>query len=265
MNHCKPAGFTLIEILVIVGVIIILAAVLFPVFESVREHGRQTTCLSNMRQLGAGLLMYAQDNDAHFPEGTQPYSRGVAVPGELGGKPSGIGWAGQVFAYVKNTAVFKCPDDTTQALPAQGLKTYVVSYALNSVFSSNTFSIVSPYKSHVGLSNLVLLAEVKGASAAITLPDEGASAGASKFSPAGDALSALYVNPIPFAGAPMFTVTYATGNLDLGADDPFFSSPRHGDGADYLMTDGHVKWLPPSVVCQPYPRSMKISRCAVEF
>src|SRR5216110_953320 len=52
-------GFTLIELLVVVAIIAIIAAILFPVFAQARESARQTTCLSNLKQLGTGLMMYA--------------------------------------------------------------------------------------------------------------------------------------------------------------------------------------------------------------
>jgi len=262
----KASAFSLVEILVVIAVIVILAAIVLPVLISSRLNGQKTTCLSNMRQLGAATLMYAQDNDTLFPEGTQPYAHDVAMPDKLGGKPSGIGWAGQVFPYVKNVSVFACPDDTTKPLASHGLTTYAVSYALNSGYSANIFPPVSPLKASTGSSNLVLLAEVKGAWAAVTLPDEGASRGATMFSPAGDALSILLANPDPLASrvtAPIYT----TGDLDRGGPNPMFGSPRHGNGANYLMTDGHVKWLPPAVVCQPFPYWMQsqIPNCTVEF
>lgn len=60
-------GFTLIELLVVIAIIAILAAILFPVFAKARENARRTSCLSNLKQLSSGALMYAQDYDELFP------------------------------------------------------------------------------------------------------------------------------------------------------------------------------------------------------
>ena len=74
-------GFTLIELLVVIAIIAILAAILFPVFAKAREKARQTSCLSNLKQIGLGLLMYIQDYDEMTPTGgtytvlTHPYTK----------------------------------------------------------------------------------------------------------------------------------------------------------------------------------------------
>ena len=66
----RGKGFTLIELLIVVAVIGILAALLFPVFARVRENARRASCQSNLKQLGLGVLQYAQDNDDLWPQYT---------------------------------------------------------------------------------------------------------------------------------------------------------------------------------------------------
>jgi len=62
----RAAGFTLIELLVVIAIIALLAAILFPVFAQAREKARQSSCASNLKQLGVALSMYVQDHDERF-------------------------------------------------------------------------------------------------------------------------------------------------------------------------------------------------------
>ncbi len=96
-------GFTLIELLVVIAIIAILAAILFPVFARARAKAIQNTCLSNVKQINLGLMMYVQDNDQFFP----PDSRG-------GGCTTG-NWVNAVVPYIKNTQIWACPEDRTKA------------------------------------------------------------------------------------------------------------------------------------------------------
>lgn len=65
----KNHAFTLIELLVVIAIIVILAALLLPALASAREKGRRTVCLSNARQIGLGIQMYAQDHEGRIPYG----------------------------------------------------------------------------------------------------------------------------------------------------------------------------------------------------
>ncbi|MBM3499403.1 MAG: prepilin-type N-terminal cleavage/methylation domain-containing protein [Armatimonadetes bacterium] len=97
----KRRGFTLIELLVVIAIIAILAAILFPVFARAREKARQTSCLSNVKQLALGWLMYAQDYDERAP---QAYD--WATP------PSGTMFPmiwDQLGPYTKNVQMWECP------------------------------------------------------------------------------------------------------------------------------------------------------------
>ena len=100
----RKRGFTLIELLVVIAIIAILAAILFPVFARAREQARKTSCVSNLRQIGAATLMYAQDYDEILP----PVNLG-ACPG-----PTSVSWADMIFPYVRNEKVFDCPSATNR-------------------------------------------------------------------------------------------------------------------------------------------------------
>ncbi|MBU0607894.1 MAG: DUF1559 domain-containing protein [Armatimonadetes bacterium] len=90
-------GFTLIELLVVIAIIAILAAILFPVFAKAREKARQTACLSNLKQIGLGMLQYVQDYDETLPH----------LYKDVGA--TRYWWFNDIQPYIKNYQLFKCP------------------------------------------------------------------------------------------------------------------------------------------------------------
>ncbi len=122
----RANGFTLIELLVVVSLIGILVALLFPVLARAREKGRQTTCLSNLKQLGMGTLLYAQDYDGRI----YPYEyNGPTGPGDrftweyytdyYATHPNDYS-RGLLYPYVKDVRAFTCPDAISFAGTAGG-------------------------------------------------------------------------------------------------------------------------------------------------
>jgi prepilin-type N-terminal cleavage/methylation domain-containing protein/prepilin-type processing-associated H-X9-DG protein len=259
------SAFTLIELLVVIAIIAILAAILFPVFQKVRENARRTACLSNEKQIGLGILQYNQDYDEKYIAGGNKYGRGS-------------GWAGQLYPYVKSTAVFRCPDDSTN-LPGTN-----VSYGLNAQFSpyngagtgSNGISLAqinSPAKT-------VLIFEVTNSGYYdITIPSGATSfangcttgcasdvdyyGGSAAGWGTGATESGGNVEMVGFNTAFMSknsgsNVKYATGilrNSDNNGDGNFLIPPRHNDGSNYTMADGHTKFFRPSAVSAGFENS----------
>jgi prepilin-type N-terminal cleavage/methylation domain-containing protein/prepilin-type processing-associated H-X9-DG protein len=104
MNRTTARGFTLIELLVVIAIIAILAAILFPVFAQARAKARQTSCLSNTKQLGTATMMYLQDYDEKFPFAAH-LEDGFADANKWYG-------ANILQPYVKNPDVLFCPSMT---------------------------------------------------------------------------------------------------------------------------------------------------------
>ena len=260
-------GFTLIELLVVIAIIAILAAILFPVFQKVRENARRTACLSNLKQIGLAVTQYEQDFDEKTPPGANSY----------GGAE---GWAGQIYTYVKSTQVFYCPDDGVTPRSNGAIQFNVSSYGYNSqisIASSDNPITVNSRPDSVTLAaynspaRTVLLFEVQNSTGYdITRADahgdgvkyaEGDDApGDEGGSPAGYGIGgAANYDPNGFngpggpnPGEQTYSVKYTTGllrNIGTGANNTLdFAAARHNDGANYLMADTHAKFLRPSAV-----------------
>ncbi len=216
MNSKKTSrGFTLIELLVVIAIISILAAILFPVFGRARSNARRSACLSNMKQLGLGLMQYTQDYDERLPgnevaAGGRNQPLGWMEPPTAGVPETYRNWAREIMPYVKSKQIYMCgeskprsqdgPNSGTGEVPEPGGNT---NYLMNGIVDSvNLARIESP-------SELIFLHEVRNFN------------------------RVAQVRPFRVAGSsPPQATTFQHAYYDR----------LHFDGANLLFCDGHVKW-----------------------
>ncbi len=137
-------GFTLIELLVVIAIIAILAAILFPVFARAREKARQTSCLSNVKQLALGALMYTQDFDEKHP-----YCYFIVAAGHDDGvSREGYTMMSAILPYLKNVQIFKCP-----SISAETIYTYTNGVQIVSDYSFSCFYVWAGGATNASLRN----------------------------------------------------------------------------------------------------------------
>lgn len=251
-TRSRQNAFTLVDLLVVIAIIAVLAAILFPVFAKAREKAGQRTCLSNERQLGLGLLQYQQDYNGYFPHGILPRRAPF----------QGIGWAGEIYPYVKSTGVYHCPDDPIVQNDVAGVTLYPVSYALNMGVVDDNHP--TPFSKFDRPAKTVMLDEVQGAVGVnVTDPQENGSPAKSPidfsdnlvWADAGNNPICCHASVWKYATGRMADVNHDKDSLD---NDPAKSGgmevpgPRHSGGANWLMADGHAEWLRGTAVATRY-------------
>ena len=218
-------GFTLIELLVVIAVIAILAALLFPTFQRVRDGARRASCQSNLRQISLALMQYAQDNEERYPAGTNVGPWG----------PWGRGWAGEVYPYAGSAEVFRCPDDGT-ARPS-------VSYSFNGNLDGHRPD--GTLAASAAPAVTVLLCECQGVPADVRDPQEGNS-GAGHGNDGGAGFIDYSGPDAHWVTGPMGQPAWTDGLNGGGYGSQW--QGLHAGGSNFALEDGHVKWLRPERV-----------------
>ena len=218
-------AFTLIELLVVIAIISILAATLFPVFARARENARRASCLSNLKQIGLGVMMYVQDYDE-----TYPLSYNFTT---------GIYWHAAVQPYVKSQQVFNCPSSGSTVLSGT-----------NGFYGANEYVITIP-ASASAIPAPRTLSRIQSVSTIYMIMDFG-----SYHAQHSDAITGSGWQYLPGMGdagescAGVTTTTTFTGRHDD------CQSGRHFGGVNMAFADGHSKWLKSNVVIQEAKKCM---------
>ncbi|MBP8952719.1 MAG: DUF1559 domain-containing protein [Armatimonadetes bacterium] len=205
-------GFTLIELLVVIAIIAILAAILFPVFARAREKARQTSCLSNLKQIALGGLMYLADSDDCFFGHIQG-TRNTFYPPVL----PYLDWMQQVYPYVKNQQLFTCPSEPTSTWSTNPTDAMVHDATLG--YGMNYWMTFYYYYSDAHMAKMAKPSET------IWFTD------------------CNYYCVYPS----YYMYTYPT-NTTYGQNGSARLQLRHNDGVNVAFIDGHSKWLNRSTI-----------------
>jgi len=227
LQNRRSKAFTLIELLVVIAIIAILAAILFPVFARARENARKAACMSNLKQIGIGVMMYAQDYDESYPVGSMNYV--AANPDWFGNTtPATARWYTVIFPYVKNKQVFVCPTAGDGIGFSGGYGWNIRGTGSGSAtYNGFGYNAVASWGTPSG-SGPVRLAEVDEPSTTILITD-----------PASNGYASNGIYAIGYSSLGYMPVLHG------GQVGPFTttSSVAPGGGGNYLFADGHVKFM----------------------
>jgi prepilin-type N-terminal cleavage/methylation domain-containing protein/prepilin-type processing-associated H-X9-DG protein len=226
-------AFTLIELLVVIAIIAILAAILFPVFARARENARRASCLSNLKQIGLGIMMYTQDNDEKLVSYAYPNPLGTVV----------YGWQVALMPYVKNTQLFVCPSATKISTYAANScnPTYVSTTGTGAGSYGYNYAYLGNYTRGSGPaspSNPNYLVDIS--LAAVSKPSETVMVNeVTSLAGGGPTYPPTYWGITTTTSCDTTTGIYSPGTKTLGDQN----GKWHFDGTNVVFVDGHAKWM----------------------
>jgi len=222
----KFKGFTLIELLVVIAIISILSAILFPVFARARENARRASCMSNMKQIALGCIMYTQDYD------------GKMFPYKYNNSSNNNGSEMNMLApYLKNAQIIRCPssEENYSTCPSSDpYHWYCSSYGFPTVAGSDPRRAV--------MMNLAW-------GGSITILDS---------LPLPSLTCLLAEDKIGWNDGKTGYTKFNAYNLTSTGYDGLPVLDRHLDGSNYAFVDGHVKWLKKETAEIPHAQNQSI-------
>lgn len=209
------SGFTLIELLVVIAIIAILAAILLPVLVRPRDKARQTSCLSNTKQMALAILQYTQDYSETFPRDTSDDQK--------------TSWIDYVQPYCKSEAIWRCPSRSTTVYPRvnSGNANDFTAYGIN------WFFLGTEYITTIEVDNVTYTSVSTCHLASVSAPTQTIVA----------AETSYYNGDLSQDG--VIYAVYPPGIIWAWALPYGDLAHRHSGGGNITYCDGHAQWSRP--------------------